>query len=159
MSKRKDYTDDEWMTIATAPLKVAILASEADRGIIAHAREVAAYPGTIAAALQKYGANELVLAVLNDEENSEEEEDLQERVEHMKVLEHGLLEEFRPEVLLAVALVTEKSRDEVTGYKEMLYSIADAIVNASGEGFLGTGEKVSSREKAFMKDLRESLGL
>jgi hypothetical protein len=160
MSNRNDYNEKEWTFIVMAPLKVAILASEADTGFIAHVRETAAYPDAVTAAYEKFRDNELVVAILNDEETGVLEEKLQDRVEKRdKNTEFTLFQSLKSEVMRAVAMVTEKSPQELSGFKEMLYFIADVIVNASGEGFMGGGDKVSQKEKAFMRELKESLVL
>jgi hypothetical protein len=43
-------------------------------------------------------------------------------------------------------------------YKRFLVELAESVVQASGAGWLGTGEKVSSEERAFLATLKEMLG-
>jgi hypothetical protein len=60
----------------------------------------------------------------------------------------------------AVALLDERAEPgEAQEFKEFLYAYADRVARASGEGFLGGGDKVSVKEAAFLRRLRQVLGL
>ncbi len=43
--------------------------------------------------------------------------------------------------------------------KDFLYGLAEAVVNASGSGFMGSGERVSEGEAKFLADLKAHLSV
>lgn len=47
---------------------------------------------------------------------------------------------------------------ELPGYKHFIYSLAEKIATAAGNGLLGTGAKVSDQEAALLQELRSRLG-
>jgi hypothetical protein len=160
MSTKKDFTEEEWQLLAMAPVKVAMCASEADRGLIAFAREVAAYPQAIAKALEDYKDNELVVTILKEEAFAEQEEELQARAEQRERKDYSFLEKLEEEVIKASDIAGEKATSgDAAAYRQMLHDIADVVVSASGEGIMGTGKKVSAKEAAFMEKLHEKLKL
>jgi hypothetical protein len=60
---------------------------------------------------------------------------------------------------IALLLDTKATREEAEAYKRFLYEVAEKVAEASGEGFLGTGEKTSDAEYEFLVRLSETLGL
>ena len=61
----------------------------------------------------------------------------------------------------AVAIVTAKATPaEVQEYKQFIYTAAEHVANAAGEGLFGTGStKVSSKEAAALTKLKTALGV
>jgi hypothetical protein len=41
--------------------------------------------------------------------------------------------------------------------KNFIYGLAETVVNASGSGFMGTGERVNANEAKFLADLKTHL--
>lgn len=60
----------------------------------------------------------------------------------------------------AIIVLREKGTpEELQEYKEFIYSCADRVANAAGEGLFGTGEKVSRKEAATLEKLKAALSL
>lgn len=56
------------------------------------------------------------------------------------------------------AVVALGDSEDLVKYKRFLVELAESVVQASGAGWLGTGEKVSTEERAFLETLKEMLG-
>lgn len=53
----------------------------------------------------------------------------------------------------------EAEEDRGTRTRAFIYGLAEAMVNASGSGHTGSGERVNEAEARFLADLRAHLGL
>lgn len=153
MNGSHNFSDQEWADITVVPLKVAIMASLADRGLIAHKREQDAYPVAVTRALEKYKDNELITSVLCKEEGDAEMQ-LQEEADS-RGGEEAFMVQLKESVGAVVSLVRAKSAAaDAELFCRMLHEIAVEIAGASGEGFLGSGPKISPKEAAFLEELK-----
>lgn len=158
MAVKTDFSVEEWDLITLEPLKVAILASRADRGLIAFVRELSAYSEAVKKAIEKYRGNQFVLSVLEEDTDAREEE-IQDQIEG-KHDDDPVFDGMKKELALVSELIASKCpAEESLGFREMLYGIADAVVNASGEKALGTGPALSKKEAVFMEELKGILKL
>ena len=107
---------------------------------------------------EQYGHNELVQAVLT--QNSRERlEEMRLEVE-MKTGNPAAGEELLLELKNAVRVLDKKVTSlEALEFKKVLYEIAEAVVNASGEGFMGSGPAIREKEALFMMELQAILGV
>lgn len=53
--------------------------------------------------------------------------------------------------------ILESTGENGTQTKKFIYGLAETVVNASGSGFMGTGERVNANEAKFLSDLKEHL--
>ncbi|MDQ7823035.1 MAG: hypothetical protein RDV48_09600 [Candidatus Eremiobacteraeota bacterium] len=160
MDRRDTFTKEEWELISHAPMKVAFMASAADRGFIADSRELSAFPTIFADAMETYKDNELISFIFDDLNHHREHADLRARAEEAKKQNYSLTQTLMEDIVKVFEILQKKaSKPEMVAFKKMLYNIAFEIVNASGEGFMGTGNKISDREAAYLEKLRSALGL
>jgi hypothetical protein len=156
MSSTMDYTLEEWELITTAPLKVATLAGSADNGAIADAREIMAYPDAIVKAYRTYEQNELIISILNDDDFEKREKKLR-NSPPWKHRDNSFNEKLWNEIAAAAEIVTRTSPREAEEFRAFLFCLAEVIIDASGEGFMGGGTRKSANEVSFLKDLKKLL--
>jgi hypothetical protein len=160
MSKKGDYTSDEWQSITGAPYLAGLLNTMADpSGIGGVMKEALAVGRAVAAA----GA-------------SEKTEVIQSLVEGLKAAgfsaSHELPDVPRGDLASAkaaafghldqaIAAISAKSPAEADAYKAWVLAAAKKVSEAAKEGgFLGFGGTlVSEKEQAALKELSDRLGL
>jgi DNA-binding transcriptional regulator YhcF (GntR family) len=157
MTTREQFTDDEWQQASALPGLVVMAASLSDGKIMPSIRELQAGTEVLAAGAQKYPDN-LLLQQLKEgmsaakEESSEEIK--QDKAGSVAEVVEKLVEEIQESVDVIKAKVTA---DEFFQVREVLEGAASAVVERIGSGFMGSGEKVSESEKAFVERLRTIL--
>jgi hypothetical protein len=143
-----------WKKLANAPVLAGMGVSKADFGMISFLREFKALIEGTLELKTKYASNELVQAVISTYEKKDAAPP--EESGEGGVSAEQILAELRQ---IAGIVDAKASADEARGFKAFLYEIADRVANASGEGFFGTGEKVSDKERAYLGQLKTALGL
>jgi len=157
MTTREQFTDDEWKQASALPGLVVMAASLSDGKMMPSIRELQAGTEVLAAGAQKYPDN-LLLQQLKEgmsaakEESSEEIK--QDKAGSVAEVVEKLVEEIQESVDVIKAKVTA---DEFFQVREVLEGAASAVVERIGSGFMGSGEKVSESEKAFVERLRTIL--
>jgi hypothetical protein len=155
-----EYTPEEQQDIFLAPFYSYYLTSAVDGGIIAAAREFDAFDRAMVDSLEQLKGNKLIEAAFWNLDS-----DAKRKETHQKIKSEGksfddVKEEYMAVIVRAIATVTQKASKKDAGeYLYFVHDIAERVAYASGEGFLGTGEKLSPKEKAFLDELRTALGI
>lgn len=156
------YTSQELSTIAEAPMMIGMAVAMVDMGIVSTAIEAAAMSKQIAGAAEKYPNNSIIQSVFSD-----------------TVLRSGAVKVDKPDIKAedvksgvvvdkaivavnaAVDVVSGKATpEEITEFKQFIYSCADAVANAAGSGLFGSGSsKVSSEEAAALAKIKTALSI
>jgi hypothetical protein len=157
MSKRTDYTSDEWKTITSAPVLAGLLISVSDMsGPIGMAKEAYTVIKTVTDTAAG-SSNELIKAVAEEIKARGGKPDLpnlpQDKAGVTAMLINGCKQ--------AVELVAKKSPAEAEAYKQWVISLAQKTAEASKEGgFLGIGgTPVSDEEKSAVENLASALNM
>ena len=146
------YSEDEWRTIAQvvvlAPFNMTVNVGKP--GVAKTVRESAALAnGASKLSKTKYRHNALIQALLAGE-------DLQKSISH----QNPTYDETLVKVKEAGEIVDRVSGgDEAREYKQFLVDLTQHVAEAAGEGFMGTGKKVSKAEVDYTRTLRSTLGL
>lgn len=137
MTRRKDLTPRQWQLISDAPNWVYIMLRTAEgdglfsRGIVEKIKESNAFDEFIEGFSTPNGLIQDVVAAVIAEEHSEVSLDEPKAIAALR------------EIAGILATVDDADSD---AFKRFLLDLAQAIAEASGEGFLGSGEKVSDSE-------------
>jgi hypothetical protein len=157
MTTREQFTDDEWKQASALPGLVVMAASLSDGKIMPSIRELQAGTEALAAGAQKYPDN-LLLQELKEGMSAAKDESSEEIKEDKVGSVSEVVEKLVGEIQESVAVIKAKvTADEFFQLREVLESAASAVVERIGTGFMGSGEKVSDSEKAFVERLRELL--
>jgi hypothetical protein len=149
MTKKADYTNDEWELLCAGPLLAGLGVSLLDPGLVSGLKEIAAIARATEQAKETYAENELVQAVIAE---------LEAKGDESKQVPEGSTSELVLEKLVKIDSILDKKTPEAEGigYRNFLYNLADRAANASG-GFLGLGQKVSEEEAFYLNKLKEIL--
>lgn len=156
------YTPQELSTIASAPSLVGLAIAAADLGIVSTAIEAAALSKEIAGAAKKYPNNSIIQSVFAEEVLRSgavkvEKPDIKpEEVQSGAIVDRAIAA-----VDAAVGVVSGKATpEEITEYKQFIYSAAEAVASAAGSGLFGSGDpKVSDKEAAALTKVKTALGV
>ena len=162
MSKKADFTSEEWQLVLSMPqvafLHLALATPSNPLGL---AQEMVASTKGMVEALKSSSGNELIDAVAAD---IREKAANRERVEPpLKVsrdpdeMKAQCLQIFRD----VAALLAQKAPADAQGYKQWVYQAAENIAMAAKEGgiFGIGGEKVSEAETAALKEIALALDI
>ncbi|MDC3962947.1 hypothetical protein KEG38_54560 [Polyangium jinanense] len=128
----------------------AAVSTALDFGLISAAKEFSAAVKTLNDAAEKAPHNQLIQAIVNANKDEQQASSSSEGFSVDLVIER---------VRQARSIVEAKAPAEAAEYKQMVLEVADRVANASGEGFFGTGKKVSDKEAEYLGKLRDALGL
>jgi len=157
MSKRSDYTPEEWKTISAAPLLAGLLVSVSDMsGPIGIAKEAMAVVKGIAESAAST-SNELIKAMAEEIKARGERPAMPDLPADREGVRTAFIESCRR----AAAVVARKSPAEADEYQRWLVSLARKAAEASKEGgFLGIGGTVvSEAESSAVNRLAAALGV
>ncbi|RUR83352.1 hypothetical protein ACF3DV_15835 [Chlorogloeopsis fritschii PCC 9212] len=157
-----NYTSDELSKIAEAPMIVGMAVAMADLGIVSTAIEAAAMSKEIAGAAQKYPNNSIIQSVFSEEMlRSNAFKVAKPDIKPEEVQSGMVTDKAIAAVNTAVEVVNGKATpEEISEFKEFIYSCADAVANAAGSGLFGTGNpKVSPQEAATLTKLKAVLSV
>jgi hypothetical protein len=144
MTRKADFTPDEWHTVLEGPPSAGLLVITAQRG--GTFRESFAMAKAYAEARQHHGSSELL------------DEIVAARPEHDHTRYHSA-DELKAAVLQhlkdAVAVLQQKATpEEVDDYRKFVRTLAERVANAHREG----GQNVSPAEQAALDDISAALG-
>jgi hypothetical protein len=156
MTRQTDFTPEEWALVQNAPTAAAGAVIQADMTFVSAVKEVLAVSRAGVAAREKYKHNELLLDVLPAGPRMKGDPvPVQAKSPFDGITQDQGIEKVRE----AVAVVQAKATpSEAAEYKALILELSELAANASGEGFLGTGKKVSDKEAAFLAKLKAALG-
>ena len=153
MTTRADYTDNEWKLLMDAPTLVGMGVSMADFGVVSFAKEFAALIRAVIGAKEKYPSNQLIQSLVAEFEKKDQSPPADGEGKKSQ-------DDMLADLGKVAALVDNKAAgDEARGFKTFLVDLSEQVANASGEGFLGFGEKVSDKERDYLQKLRSTLSV
>jgi hypothetical protein len=158
MSKKTDYSAEEWKAISGAPVAAGLLITLSDAsGPIGIAKEGLAVGRAITESASG-DAPEIVKAVAESVKSGGGRPEMPAMPGGDRTqMKNALVGAIKP----AVAAVAAKSQGEVEAYKTWLMSVASKVAQAAKEGgFFGVGgTQVSGDEQAALRQLADVLGM
>ena len=158
MSKKTDYSAEEWKAISGAPVAAGLLITLSDpSGPIGVAKEGLALGRAIAESASG-DAPEIVKAVAESVKTGGGRPEMPAMpLGDRTQMKNALVDAIKT----AVAAVAAKSQGEVEAYKTWLMSVASKVSQAAKEGgFLGIGGTVvSADEQAALRQLADVIGM
>jgi hypothetical protein len=152
MATKESFSSDEWNLLMNAPVLAGMGVSMIDFGVVSFAKEFAAMIRAVTEAKAKYPTNALVQALAAEFESNG---DAPAPAEGKKTPD-----EILSELEKVAAVVNAKApQAEAREFKTFLYGISETVANASGEGFLGFGEKVSDKEREYLARVKAVLAV
>lgn len=163
MTEKTAFTALEWDLLRLVPALVSAGMSSADRsGFFATVKEASAgirsmsesYRGSDVELLQAFADDRSTPGIPDPRELLGEGDRAQQRM--------NLKTEVMSRLQQALSLLEQKATpEEIRAYKQMLHDVAENVAEASKEGgFLGFGGvRVSERERNFLEELDQMLGL
>jgi hypothetical protein len=150
MTTKTDYTADEWAMIVAAPLACTDCIIYADMNVTDAMKENERVEQLVQEWKQPGKTqNELIQAVMTEL-----------HISPGRTSGQQTPDEILNAMQEVVAVVDRKApADEAREFKQFLYTWADMVANASGEGFLGEGETLSAKEASVLQRLQTVLGL
>ena len=159
MSKKTDFTGEEWQTIVKAAPMVGLAVTLASpNGPFGVMKEMFAVGMAIADTLQKGSDNELVTALIEDLKARGTKPDRPSGMESPEKARAACMQALQE---LDALLLRKSTPNEALGFKQWLHGIAHSVAEASNEGgFLGFGgEKVSAAERDALTAIGAALHL
>ena len=97
-----------------------------------------------------YKGNPIVEGIISSVQQGEKDKREREDLKHVEIAEVlRRVEEITP--------LLDSAGESGVQTKSFLYGLAEAMVNASGSGFMGSGKRVNEDESRFLKDLSTRL--
>ncbi len=175
MFNRDSFTVEEWAQIISVPASVGALVVTADpSGPMGMLGEFRAIMSSMKAYVEANAADSPLMSALqeymttkpSEEEEAQLKQWAQGQQEEMKANKPQTPEELkvliRERTSEALAMLRAKgaSEEDINSFKSMLYSVAEAVANASKEGgFLGFGGTlVSDAETSVLAQIKAELG-
>ncbi|HEU4783762.1 MAG TPA: hypothetical protein VFS83_10510 [Ktedonobacterales bacterium] len=163
MTRRTDYTNDEWALLTTTPRLIGLRMLAVSRsGPIGKLRELVALSAclTLQTVPARFRRNELVLALL---EESDYAVSAAFRWSGMSGVA-GTIAAARLRALpscenVAALLMDKTPWAEADGLKRWMLWLATSVAKASSDGWLGFGRRVSAEEAALLRQIATSLRL
>ncbi|MBU1108044.1 MAG: hypothetical protein KKB51_15335 [Candidatus Riflebacteria bacterium] len=157
MTKKSDFDPKEWNSLMHfACIGVSYKYSTRDvhslGDIVGFMRELFSVQKYLASAREKYGNLELLREVIN--------ELLVACKSKQDSLSNGFddFSNLGPPVAKVNQLLADKSTpEEARAMRAFVYELAFEAANAAGDGFLGTGPKISAAENEFLHELKRAL--
>lgn len=147
-----NYTAQEWVQVVEALIQAPLFmtVSVGQPGMFKTIKEVAALASGIKAlSKDKYKQNRLIQSLLADFG----------QIEQSMGQKHLSYDEALATVRTAAEIVDRAaSSEEAQGYRQFIIDLTEHVANAAGEGFMGTGERVSRAETAYINHLKVELG-
>jgi len=160
MTKKSDFTPEEWQQLMETPLTVSALITLSSPALGDAIKESMAAAKMIAKTAQSGDNSELLAALVGQLQDKEAAKAAQPKIESKDP------EEIKAQLLESVAaaagLLDEKATpEEATQIKQWLYDLAVVVAEAAKEGdFMGIGGvRVNESEKAMLQQLSDTLGL
>ncbi len=162
MSKKADFTSEEWQLILSMPQVASLyLALASPSNPLGLAQEMVASTKGMVEALKSSSGNELIDAVAADiREKAEKRERLEPPLKVSRdpnEMKAQCLQTFRD----VAVLLSQKAPADAQQYKQWVYQAAQNSANAAKEGgvFGIGGERVSEAETAALKEIAIALDI
>jgi hypothetical protein len=157
MTTPADYTETELNTLRQAVIMSGHAVVFCEFTFVSMGIEIDALGKEIKGAARNYPNSPLIQKLFanytDNPDGSEQESPAEITPEHILESALGLIRQ-------ALVILRDKATPaEIQEYKQFVYSCADRVANAAGEGLFGTGEKVSRKEAATLRELKVALGL
>jgi hypothetical protein len=156
------YTPQEMTTIAEAPMMVGMAVAMADMGIVSTAIEASAMSKEVSGAAAKYPNNSIIQSVFSEAAIKSGNIKMEKpNIKPEDVQSGAVVDKALAAVDAAVNVVSSKATpEEITEFKQFIYSCADAVANAAGSGLFGSGNpKVSDKEAAALAKIKTALAV
>lgn len=148
MTDRASFSDAEWELIHDTLIEVGLVATALDAGAVSGAMELKALIKAMMDAQTAHQGVELIAALVAEAEKNRR------NAPPTSPPEEGFVEGLLGKVPEAVRLVVARATSvEAEAYQRLLRELARATTEAAGSGLFGTGEKVSSQEREFLRRL------
>jgi hypothetical protein len=158
MATPANYSETELNTLRQAVIMSGHAVVFCEFTVISMGIEIAALGKEITGAAQNYPDSGLIQKLFAN--YTETPEDSAKQDPPTDITSEKILESAKELIRKALAILSEKaSPEEIQEYKQFIYTCADRVANAAGEGLFGTGEKVSKKEAATLRELKATLGL
>ncbi len=157
MTKKANFEAKEWHDLLhLACIGVSYKYSTRDlhslNQLVVFIREMMSVQQFLTSAREKYGRYELINDLINELVTScnSREEMLNDNLADFKNL--------KPVIERANQILNARvSAEEAQAMRAFTYELAFEIANAAGDGFFGTGEKISQSENEFLQELKRRL--
>lgn len=137
----------------------AMAVAMVDIGIVSSVIEAVAMSKEFAGAAKKYPNNTIIQSVFSEEALKRGDVKLEKPdIKAEEVQTGAVVDKALTAVNKAIEVLTGKATpEEISEYKQFIYSCADAVANAAGSGLFGSGTKVSNKEAAALAELKTAL--
>jgi hypothetical protein len=160
MTKKADFTDQEWDGLLTTPVLAGTYIIIADMSVTAVPKEMKGLFSAMMNSLVPVEAEDLITSLVEDiKRKSESKEKIdQPQIEQGQDVKRQLLESLQAK--LAV-LDGKAAPGEKAAFCQWLLGLAQATAEAGREGgFMGIGSvRISEQEKAALAELKEAIGV
>lgn len=156
-----DFTPEELKAVASVPMLAGLTVSMVDLGLISTIPEIAALSKEIAGAAKKYPDNSIIQTIFSETAIKNGTTKLDKPEIKAEEVESGALVDRAIEAIhTALNLLQNRATpEEITEYKDFIYTCAEAVAKAAGSGLFGTGVKVSDKEAAALEKLKATLAV
>jgi hypothetical protein len=157
------YTSEELAKLTGAVMITGMAVSIVDVGIVSTAIEANAMAQEVAGAAKKYPNNTVIQALFSEEavKKAREQGTLKFELKSEEMKPNAAVDTAVAKIDEALTILDGKATpEEISEYKEFLYSCADRVANAAGSGLFGSGNpKVSEKEEAALAKIKAKLCL
>lgn len=146
------FSPEIWKLVTEAPQLAGMAPTALDFGVVSSVREATAVQGALEALTANTDSVLLsrVWARFSDKNQTVELEPVSDQA--------ALVPQILARIESAVKHVNAAGvPDEAARYKSVIFKVAEAAVNASGDGLFGMGAKVSPAEQEYLNKLRTIL--
>ena len=158
MANKSSFTAEEWSVLRSAPHVVGMAISSAGGGIFGAVKEAMSAAQILAQNAQS--SSELIRSLCTAEETKAAEEELRQQLMADPITFPAKLKEMvTTSCSQAIAILNNKSAEDVAGYRELVTGVAEGVAKAAKEGgFLGIGgEVVSAGESTLLSAITTAL--
>jgi hypothetical protein len=161
MASKKDFNEQQWQLLVNAPRYAAMGVVVIDFTYVSFAKEAWEMLDFSQTAKGLYRDDPLIQDVLAELTSLDSEDNpLARKLEGDQTEPTQLADQYLEKLSQAAAILDgETLGGQALLFKRFVYEFAERVANASGEGLLGTGDKVSAKEAVFLRKLKTCLGL
>jgi hypothetical protein len=160
MTKKSDFTPEEWQQLMQAPMTVSALITLSSPALGDAVKESMAAAKMITKTAQSGDNSELLAALVGQFQDKKAAKAAQPKIESKDPQE--IIAQLLDNVTATTALLDAKATpEEAAEIKQWLYDMAVVVAEAAKEGdFMGIGgERVNAAEKAMLQQISDTLGL
>ncbi len=161
MASKKDFNEHQWRLLVNAPRYAAMGVVVIDFTYVSFAKEAWEMLDFAQSAKGLYRDDPLIQDVLAELTSIDSEDNpLARKFGGEQTDPARLADQYLEKLGLAAAILDgDVPAEQARLFKRFVYEFAERVANASGEGLLGTGDKVSAKEAVFLRKLKTLLGL